>query len=105
VIGMKLDEISDGVLAKAITLLKEGKVKFFSAFKNKLVFYVEGYHGTYEVTYDMQLEMPDSCNCEYYTKQHGLCSHMVAVELFVQRNKNMFLKDMAEKLKESDILW
>jgi hypothetical protein len=102
---MDLGNVSDGVLAKAVMLVKEDKVKFYSAFKNKLVFYVEGYHGTYEVVYDSELEMPDSCNCEYFTKRHGICSHMVAVELFVQRNKSLFLKSVAEKIKESEDLW
>jgi len=80
-------EISTNILKKAQKIVDEGNVSKY----DESTFYVKGESDTWEVKWDIDIEMAISCGCKWYQIKHNICSHMVSVNLFNKKERKVIL--------------
>lgn len=93
-----LTHSSQHLVVKATRLINCKKIKFIFATKEKIIFEVAGDSGEYEVWYDNDIGMVDSCTCDWNEKTKGLCSHMLAVLFYIYDGGQKFIDNIKQKL-------
>ncbi len=66
------------------------KVKSDYQTSKHISFIVESENGTHNVMYfnEKEGELKWQCDCKWYTLQNKLCSHIIAVNLFLMKGKH-----------------
>jgi len=67
---------------KAERLVSEGRVTYYG----DGLFVVRGDSDTREVRFNKVLGIVESCDCRWFVLRHQKCSHMLAVEMFIDKN-------------------